>query len=149
MQPSVYHSRYEIDRHDNRRLLIAVVMIASLIFIPIVIVPLFSNYVANTSEYRHGSFTPGSIHVVDGETSNDIIECVAEFSVYVTNDTETFDTYMFLGSGTTLNNVRSTLSNIGDDVYYTSVVMWTIGMVPYNSSWDIITEGDNYIYLYK
>jgi hypothetical protein len=113
--------------------------------VPIVIVFGVMNYKAPAPRY-HGAFAAGNIYVVNMTDAN-VLSCVASFDVFVTNDTNNYDVYWWLGNTTTLSGVYSMLGAIDPSLYYNDVVLCTTGTPPYTYSWDTITTGENYVWL--
>lgn len=110
--------------------------------------PLFGSSLIAAPAYS-GPFTGATIHVVDGDSGTDISGQISTFDLYVTNDTEDYGAYWWIGNGTTIAGMYQVLGSIDDGLHYSSVVLYTDVYPPYADSWDYLLPGENYVYVYK
>jgi hypothetical protein len=152
--PNYFHeskSRYLCHRGmSNEKKMMYAIAIAVGLLMPIAFVYMmpYLLYMPSTVAYKHGPFQVNSLHFVDGNDGTEYAG-VEYFELYVSNNSERYDEYNFITNGTgSVSQVLAALASIPESEYYLQVVLYSDGYAPYGDSWDIITTGNNWIYLY-
>jgi hypothetical protein len=149
-RPVTRASRYSRKMPYNEKGFYGLFMVTALFIVIafIYIMPLFNFVVPSAVAYKHGPFQVNSLHFVDGNNGMEYAG-VEYFELYVTNNSERYDDYAFITNGTgSVSHVLAALASIPESVYYLQVVLYSDGYAPYGDSWDIITSGNNWVYLY-
>lgn len=145
--------RYQGISNRNKKnimIILAVVVSIALMFSIPFLMPWLKIMTLNPPpiQYKHGSFQVKSLHFVDGNDGTEYAG-VEYFELYITNNTDQYDSYKFITNGTgSVSQVLVAIASIPESDYYLNVILYSDGYAPYSDSWDIITDGNNWVYLY-
>jgi len=145
------HVSYYSRRYARNKKIAAVVGIILLVPVGIFWNDIFTPTQADMPRLTtyEGQFYCDSILVVDGDTAEDVSAFVSYMMLYITNNSNDWEQYYFVGNATTIPGLVSLLGGIGDEWSYNHPVVYTMPVAPYTDTWEYLDEGDNYIYLYK